>query len=371
MTLRTTKTSFNIRDALNSLKKKTGIAGEQVMRAQTNAEVYTAINPVMFRNKVVNGNFDVWQRGTSLSATNAGGLRLADQWVMSTGNSGGTATFSRQTATASDVPIFGTSRYYYRHNQTVPNGSRGRLQQNIEGVGTLAGGHVTLSFYVKANKKIPTAPLVFDAYFTQNFGTGGSPSAFVSTSPVNFSEDISTNWKRVSATVFLPSIAGKTLGTDNNDCLFFEISMPPNDTYTIDFAQIQLEAGTSPTPFEVRHLQTELAICQRYCVVDSSDANYQVFGIGNASSSTNASVTRFLPVTMRAKPAVTVSNVAGFIADAGANAPQTTGVSGAIFQTNHVRLAITTASGLTSGQSVQLVNDSSGTSRSIIYSAEI
>ena len=364
-----TKPQATLRELLVGLKKRTGLFGEQIMRTQTISDAHRLMNPVMFRNRAINGNFDIWQRGTTLSGTSSGGLRLADQWIMSTGGGSGAATFSRQLVTSSDVEIFGTSKYYYRHNQTTANTSRSRLQQSIEGVGTLANGYVTLSFYVKANKNIPTATGVFDMFLQQNFGSGGSPSTAVTTTPVTFSGDITTSWKKIYATVFLPSIIGKTIGTDNNDLLLFEISMPPNDTYTIDFAQIQLEAGTSPTPFEFRPYQQELALCQRYYQQVGGGTGEIPF-IGTAASSTVGYAPYQFPVVMRVAPTVTVSGNWSWANQTFTSSLAWTSNSILFSTPRNVLISGTVASGLTLSNAI-LGQTGSGAGDLIKFSAEI
>jgi hypothetical protein len=48
----------------------------------------------------------------------------------------------------------------------------------------------------------------------QVFGTGGSPSANVGISGTKIS--VGTTFQKVTVTATLPSISGKTLGTNNN-----------------------------------------------------------------------------------------------------------------------------------------------------------
>ena len=100
-------------------------------------------------------------------------------------------------------------------------------------------------------------------FLRQSFGTGGSPSVNVTTILVT-SQAITTSWAKYTYTVTLPSVSGKTLGTDNNDCLIVMLLMPVNTTFTFDLAQVQLEAGPVATPFERRPVGTELALCERY-----------------------------------------------------------------------------------------------------------
>ena len=172
--------------------------------------------------------------------------------------------------------------------------------QRIEGVRTFAGQTVTVSFYAKAAASI-TLPKID---LQQNFGTGGSPSASV-TNTIVTNLSIGTTSTKYIFTVTLPSISGKTLGSDNNDMLVLDILLPLNTTFTFDIAQVQVEAGPVATPFERRPIGTELALCQRYFQSGFRSFNsYGFTGWGYTSQFT-------FPVTMRVTPTMShsVSNL--------------------------------------------------------------
>lgn len=74
--------------------------------------------PIVGRNKILNGDFSIWQRGTSLSA----GSYTADRWIIV----GGSGTVSRQTFTPGSSPVPGYEGQYYL-NWTITGN-----QQNCE-----------------------------------------------------------------------------------------------------------------------------------------------------------------------------------------------------------------------------------------------
>jgi len=252
-----------------------------------------------FRNAIINGNFDIWQRGTSFSNPGSGSY-LADRWLHGFDGSGSTRTISRQTFATGQTDVPGEPSYFFRYNQSVAGsgGTDSNFQQRIESVRTFAGQQITISFYAKAASSI-TLPFV---RVGQVFGSGGSPSATVSTTLVS-NLAIGTSWAKYSYPVTLPSISGKTLGTNGNDFVQLVFSLPLNTTFTFDIAQVQVEAGPVATPFERRPIGTELALCQRYYEEQSVFSSY--------GTATFLSVCANYKVTKRVVPTTVVVDAAG------------------------------------------------------------
>lgn len=283
------------------------------------------VSPVQsFRNKIINGNFDIWQRGTS---TSINGAYCADRWNM--GSSGSTFTTSLQSFTVGQTDVPNEPFYFHR---TVVTSSAGAsnyvlLQQPIESVRTFAGKTVTLSFYAKAN-----ASKNISLEFMQYFGTGGSPSATVNTIGVT-TFALTTTWTKYTVTVSIPSISGKTIGSNGNDYLSCVFWFNAGSTYnsrtnslgqtsgTYDISQVQLEEGSVATPFEMRPIAMELTLCQRYCQVI---AGMNIYATATNPGSYNPDF--YFPVSlytkMRANPSFTRSSVSdsGVTVSIGGNA---------------------------------------------------
>lgn len=203
-----------------------------------------------FRNKIINGNFDIWQRGTSLTGTGY----LADRWGTFDGTSGSISS-SQQSFTVGQTEVPNNPLFFLRFNVlTATVGGNPGPYNRIEGVHTLAGKTVTLSFWAKANTAITVTPFI-----RQYFGTTGSASVAVDGDSIN----VTTSWQKFTQTFSVPSISGKTVDT-SDDHLHIQFRMPYTGTFSFDIAQVQLEEGGNATPFEVRPIGYELQLCQRY-----------------------------------------------------------------------------------------------------------
>jgi hypothetical protein len=244
------------------------------------------------KNKLINGDFLINQRNFTSSTTSA--TFVADRWQQS--NVGGTYTVSREAFTLGAAPVAGYEGKTFIQAITASQSAAGDLAyigQNIEDVRTFAGQTVTLSFWAKANTGTPKVAVSLG----QIFGTGGSPSA--SATAYVGQVTLSTSWARYSLTYAMPSISGKTIGTNNNDYVQLALWTSAGSNYnsltgslgiqnfTASLWGVQLEAGSVATPFTTATgtIQGELALCQRY---------FQRYGTGLATTYILASgLTRF------------------------------------------------------------------------------
>ncbi len=206
-----------------------------------------------FRNKIINGDFSVWQRGTNFS-TPISGAYVADRWLVSY-NGTGVFTVAKNASTTYDNLPF---ELYWNQTGSVTDCTYRQLAQRIESVKTFAGKKVTISFEASA----PSGIVTIKPIFVQAFGSGGSPSATVT---INGSEIAITSTRtRYSQTISIPSISGKTLGTNNDDILEVNLRIPTTGTYGVTITRIQLEEGLVATPFEQVDPTLQLMRCQRY-----------------------------------------------------------------------------------------------------------
>ena len=131
-----------------------GTTGQALVKA-SNSEYDTAwsSNFAISPNYIINGAFDIWQRGTTFSnpATNA---YFADRIRYDRNGSGGTYTISQQKFTPAELQAlgYGEAENYLRVEFTgAPTGQTfHNLTLRIEDVRTLAGQTATLSWWAKS-----------------------------------------------------------------------------------------------------------------------------------------------------------------------------------------------------------------------------
>lgn len=280
------------------------------MTAADNAVIADSRLHLGLRNAIRNGDMGVAQRG--VGAFSVAGITL-DGWKMNL--TGGTFNVS-QVSFGSTFPPFSYALHCVTAGQSAA-GDFSQIDQRIEDVRTFAGKQVTLSFW--ANATVGTPKIGINVQ--QIFGTGGSPSAAVDV-VISAIQIASAGMTRYSVTFTVPSIAGKTIGTNNDNYLRIIFWLSAGATFvvnasaigiqnaTIDIVGIQLEEGPVATPFERLPQQMQLAWCQRYFYRwDPPSIDYSA--VGSAFNSSSAVYVKQHPVEMRATPTlIPPSNVA-------------------------------------------------------------
>lgn len=267
-------------------------------------------------NRIINGDFGVWQRGTSSAAA---GYVAADRW--SNSFLGGTVTQSRQAFALGDA--LGATQPTYFLRQTVSGQTLATqfaiTEHRIEGVRSYAGQTVTVFGWIKVTSG--TANMAVEA--VQYFGSGGSPSASVlGISPTTVA--LTTSWAPFAVVMAIPSVSGKTLGSGNNDYLALNFWTSAGSDYnartnslglqaiSVDLWGIHIRVGTwtaaDAALYRPRDPGTELTLCQRYYEVIAGQM------IGTAFSSTSLDFSSSFRVTKRANPNMVVTTFGSWLA---------------------------------------------------------
>lgn len=193
--------------------------------------------PVPGVNRHPNGRVDVWNNGTSF-ATPATGTETADGWYVEYDGTIGSFTVNRQAFTLGQTTVPNDPRWFIRWDQSAA-GSGSTLRRfriPMPGVHWRGGEQVTRTVWLKAD-----ASRSITAKILQNFGTGGVPSAEVEASSTVFA--VTTAWQQFTVTATLPSISGKTIGSNLDDALILTLDLPVNVTLTVDVALDDFRPG--------------------------------------------------------------------------------------------------------------------------------
>lgn len=289
------------------------------------------------RNAIINGDFSVWQRGTSFAAI-ADATYSADRWTY---NKVGAAvhTVSRST----DVPTVAQAGRLHNYSilidcttvdSSIAAGDYVILNQRIEGYNwlPLAQRTITLSFWVKATKtgtycvslKNSGSDRSYVAEYTvSTTATWEYKTVVITASPSAGTWDYTTG---IGSYVIFCLSSGSTFHTTAGAWQtgnFFATSGQVNatDSTSNDFrlCGVQLEAGGVATSFEQRTVQQELFLCQRYFSKSYNYANVPGTAITTsgehdvwiALSADEALGSKIFPCPMRTVPTVTIYNLAG------------------------------------------------------------
>lgn len=255
------------------------------------------------RNKLHNPLFNIAQRGAGPFTTN--GVYTLDRWQMS---------LATDTMSVSQIALSDSARTQIgdeEANVAFQNvftsagaaGSFNQVVQKVENVRRLANKTITVSFYAQAASGTPK----LGASIVQNFGTGGSPSTAVA--GTGTSVTLSTTWTRYSITLVIPSISGKTLGTNSDHFTQLSIWFSAGTTFaaqsgtvgaqsnTVNLWGVQLEVDSQANPLEKPDPQIDLSNCQRFA---------QVLRLSlQTSAAAFAGISVPFPVPMRATPNAT------------------------------------------------------------------
>jgi hypothetical protein len=333
------------------------------------------------KNLIINGDFNIWQRGTSFPAFPDGNYH-ADRWHTSeTGTA--VCTISRST----DVPTVAESGHLSNYSilfdvTTIDSSITGSdlywMDQRIEGYNfqSIAQKEFTLSFWHKHTKT---------GTYCVSFRNTAQDRSYIA----EYTQTTTDTWEKAEITVSASPSAGTWNYTNGNGMFvsFFLMAGPDKQT-TADtwqtgnyyatsnqvnatdstsnncrFAQVQLEAGSVATDFEIRNHATELAMCKRYFERINADSIADNFLAVGMSTSTTTGITMLeCEVEKRATPTVSHSASGDFdlLASAG-NTKPVTALTYSIISKRTIRANGTVASGLIAGDGTLLQADGGGT----------
>jgi hypothetical protein len=253
-----------------------------------------------FKNRIINGAMNIWQRGTTFTAIGTG-LYTADRWQTSIAGTSLNLTVTQSTSVPSVDYLYSLQFQQVTNAATSVTDYSARQRFELANVRDLAGGSVAVSFWYRSNvvgtHGVRIIPL----------GTTGG----VDTS-VAITVNSANTWEYKTVTITaLSALTSWGATADNGAALILDIGLRvggvgqttinTNDYFNV--TQVQLEKGSTATPFEFRSIGQELALCQRYF---QASRKYHA-GVNAA----NQDMTWLFPVTMRAAPSVPWGDAAG------------------------------------------------------------
>ena len=285
-----------------------------------------------FRNRIINGDMRIDQRnaGAAVTISAAQNIYTVDRWFGNGENTDGVFTVdqvtdapvgftnsAKITVTTADTSIGSSQFYIFR--QYVEGNNAADL-----GFGTANAKTVTASFWVRSSLTGTFSGAVNNATNDRNYPFTYSISAADTWEykTVTIPGDTSGTWltdnsRGVGLTFSLGCGSGSsaTAGSWTSTSPVFGATGATNlistNGATFYITGVQLEVGSTATPFERRQFGTELALCQRYYFnINGGDSGgFTTIGIGGATSTTNSRNLVQHPVVMRAQP--TVSSLGG------------------------------------------------------------
>jgi hypothetical protein len=280
-----------------------------------------AMSSSFLRNRIINGDMRIDQRNAGASVTlTSSAPYTVDRWLGLEDTDGGMTAqqdSSAPTGFNNSLKFTTTSA-----DSSLSAAQTCRMQQHIEGFniadlgwGTANAKTVTLSFWVRSS-------------LTGTFAGGLRNYDANRGYPFNYTISAANTWEYKTVTV-----TGDTTGTWNTTnsggiAVIFDLGSGSNYQSTVNtwgagnyfstsgatsvigtngatwyITGVQLEVGSTATPFERRMYGQELALCQRYFTLIAS-GDLKSTGVGYYYSATSAYGNFNLPVTMRTTPTI-------------------------------------------------------------------
>ena len=323
------------------------------------------------KNGIINGGFDIWQRGTSIAVSASTSPYTADRWTLAA-NANQASTVSRQSV--SDTTNLPTIQYCARVQRNSGQTGTGGMQfvQSFETSNSIrfAGQAVTLSFYARKGANYSPTSSYLNVYGLAGTGTDQSRASSAYTGETswitNQNVTLTSTWQRFT-------LSGTVAATATEVATYFAMT-PTGTASTNDYFEItgvQLEIGTATTFARAGGtIQGELAACQRYYWRTVPNATVALYATAVAQSSTVGNGFFVMPVTMRTNPTIIEYSNLAFRSYEGSLYAMSSVTLDAYFYTPNMNVVYGTISGATAGRFGQITANGT-TSSYISFSAEL
>jgi hypothetical protein len=265
-----------------------------------------AASPNVLKNRIINGAFQIAQRATSATitagSTIAAGYSTVDRWyAYSTGAN----------VTAAQVAGTGNNKNLFQITGAASVTAVG-IGQRIEQLNSYDMASQTATLSVNIANSLLTS-VTWTAYYANTADTFGTLASPTRTSIATGTFTVTSTLTNYNAQISIPAAA--TTGIE----IVFTVGAQTSGTWQL--GNVQLEIGSSATPFERRLCNQELTNCQRYAfVTDGSMSN--TGAVSNVGSGTVQQRIIF-PIVMRVAPSVAVNTSGSWIVSNDYNADYT------------------------------------------------
>lgn len=341
----------------------TALATQQSIKAYVDNGTW--LKDSIFRQAIINGNFDVWQRGTSVALTAADGY-TADRWYAETATATTDKTVSRQDGT-------GVNGSYYcaRVLAAQDVDALVTFSQALESQDSIKfrGGKVTLSFYARGGAEFVADNATLVSKIVTGKGTDQKVLAFTtSADAVSQNNTLTTSWVKFTCTT--SAVIASDITQIGVSFSFTHAGSGVTTNY-FEVTQVQLCAGSVALPFQPKSFEEELSNCERYCqAFVATQANGTIGALGVAFNTAGAQLVLPLRRMMRIVPTLTATATDWKIGDSASSTDVTTMVlASSINSTSSVVLEVAAAS-VTQFRPYFLIGDGT-TNRTLILSAEL
>lgn len=326
----------------------------------------------MARQAIINGNFDVWQRGISVVMT-TGNNYTADCWYCETATAGTDKTVSRQDGT-------GVNGSYYcaRVAMVQDIDELIWLTQVLESQDSIKfrGKKLTLSFYARGGAEFVADNPTLVSKIVTGKGTDQKALAFTSSADaVNQNNTLTTEWEKFTC---ISNVIASDITQIGITFAFTHAGSGVTTNY-FEITQVQLCAGDVDLPFQPKNYQNELKDCLKYFyapenVGNASDGSL-IGTIGGLSGANTAVITVPFPVKMKSIPILyggtTMTNYEIAFDDGSVQNPATIPLSSFLSNSYQAVLLVTFVTGKTTGHIYLRFKDNSITTGDIGFTAEL
>ena len=245
------------------------------------------------KNFIINGNMNVWQRGTSLPYNQGGAFfGPADRFWFYSNSGASSGTIAQSTDVPSNQGF--TYSIYNNTNASYACGTNVELYRQGEYAPFKTGQTYTLSMWIKG----ASAGTLTTYIQWRNSHANGTTAVSIDTKGLSYT----TSWTRASLTFTT------TANIDSNNLVLdLEWQIPAG----MRFTGVQLEEGPIATAFEVEPVTVTLTKCQRYYQVRSGT---QISATRGFQSDVSVRMNVFLVNPMRAAPTVALVGATSFSA---------------------------------------------------------